>query len=356
MTEKNNLPPSLLQHIPWEIEKDSIWLSSSFLLKRNLGRYYFPPKMSEGQMLQVIDIFKEALFKRSELQQPLLLRAETLSGMDKEFLFEHFLCPESFQNTLSGQAFIIDASSRFFAQINIQDHLQLQLTDAKGEWEQVWNTLSKLDTDLAASLEFAFSPRFGYLTADPANCGTALRATCYLHVSALVHTGQLQEAILKQKEENIEASGILGNMEELVGDLLVLRNRYTLGMTEENFLHSLHATAMKLALSERTIRTHLQQTKSDEMKDHVSRSYGLLVHSYQLQTKEALNALSLLKLGVDLGWVEGISPLKINALFFQSQRAHLSYLFPDQPLDQAEMARKRAEYLHQQTQDVKLKI
>jgi|ERR1700722_2976638 len=357
MTEKTKLPSSLLSHTPWENETNPIWLATSYLLHRNLSQFNFPPKMEERQFEQTLSTLKNSLVKSSLLQETFLLKADEISVLDKEYLFEHFLCMEGFQNTLQGQGFVIDDSGSFLAKLNIQDHLQIQFIDNMGNWGKVWNKLSELETAIGSSLEFSFSPKFGYLTADPSLSGTGLLVQAFLHLPALIHTHQLEETLAKQKEEEITASGIGGNLDEIIGDLVVISNRYTLGMSEETILHAIHAMAMKLMAVEKTLRSHLQTEGNDEIKDQVSRSFGLLLHSYQLQTKEALGALSLMKLALHLGWIEGITDAKLNTLFFQCRRAHLLHLLKEQQTtDSQEIARKRAEFLHKNMQGIVLKI
>lgn len=351
------LPDSLLKHTPWENESNPIWLASSFLLHRNLARFHFPPKMSERELQHTLAQLKEPLLKSPLLQAPTLLQAEMTSPLDKEYLFEHFLCMEGFQNTLAGQGFIVDNSGTFFGKVNILDHLQLQLIDNTGSWEKIWNKLSELETAIGTSVEYAFSSKFGYLTSDPNDCGTGLTTYVFLHLPALVHTHQLEETLLKQKEEGVEAIGMGGNVKELTGDILILSNNCTLGVNEESTLHSIHGTMMKLMALEKSLRTHLQTENNAEIKDQVSRAFGLLLHSYQLQTKEALDALSLVKLALSLGWVEGITDAKLNTLFFQCRRAHLLHLLgQQQTADPQEVAQRRAEFLHKNMQGVILKI
>jgi protein arginine kinase len=353
--KKADLPPTILEHTPWENEEGSIWPASVFILRRNLSRENFPPKLEEQQAARVLETLKNALFASAELAQPLLFTADELPHLDKEFLFEHFLRLESFPAGSKNQAFVLDGSGKFLSLFNVQDHLQLQLIDCKGEWEKAWNLLNTLEGTVAAKLEFAYSPKFGYLTADPNLCGTALEVLVYLHLPALIHTGQLQEALVKQKEEDIVATTMQGNLEEIVGDMIILKNRYTLGLAEEAILHSLHVNAMKFVAFEKSVRTHLQKENTISLKDEISRAYGLLLHSYQLQTKEALGALSLLKLGLDLGWVANISHNKLNDTFFKCRHGHLSKLFPESQ-DPVELAHRRAEFLHKQLAGTELKI
>lgn len=356
MKEKNELPQSILTHTPWVSDGNAIWPASSFLLHRNLARYKFPSKLSEVQSGQILEGLKNALSASSELQNMTFFRADELNPVDKEFLFEHFLSLESFQNVMTGQAFIIDETSLFFGMINIGDHLRIQMIDCKGEWEKTWNKLSRLEIELSSHLEYAYSPCFGYLTADPTACGTGLWVLAYLHLPSLIHTGQLQDVLTKQKEEDIIATGLQGTMKDLVGDFLVFKNNYTLGLTEENILLGLHSCVMKMIVSERTLRTHLKESNDSDMKDHVSRAYGLLLHSYQLDTKEALNALSLVKLGVDLGWIAGVTDSKINDVFFKCRRGHLSHIYDKKTFDPHDLKRQRAEFLHKEFQHIELKI
>ncbi len=341
-----SLPPSILEHTPWENESNPIWPASSFVLHRNLAKHLFPPKLGEMQAGQVLHLVKEAL------QFPHLLEAEKLSLLDKEFIYEHFLAFEGFQNTVKGQGFILDDSGEMLAIVNIQDHLQIELVDTKGEWEKAWNKLSALDSSL--KLDFAFSPRFGYLTSDPLVCGTGLLIYVYLHLPALIHTGQLEDALIKQKEEEVVATSLMGNLEEIAGDMIVLTNDCTVGLSEENILHELHISAMKLVGTEKALRAHLAKENNVEIKDQIARAYGLLLHSYQLKTKETLDALSLIKLGIDLGWVKGMTDKKINEIFFKCRSAHLSYEYKEKAFNPTEAAQKRAAYIHKEIEKVTL--
>lgn len=350
MIEKNELPAHLLAHTPWENEASPIWPASSLILHRNLSKYLFPVKQSEMQAAQVLTILKKAFSEISTLNNLTFLPGEKASLLDKEFVYEHFLDAEPFQHTMPLGAFIFDDTAEFLALLNVEDHLQLHCLDTKGEWEKAWNRLSSLDTDLSNSLNFAFSPRFGYLTEDPTICGSALIVHAYLHLPALIHLGRLEETLIKQKEQEIEAISLQGSLQEIVGDMVILKNSYTLGLTEANIFAAIHLSATRLISEEKALRIELQRQTNPEIKDQVSRAYGLLLHSYQLKTKEALDALSLIKLGIDLGWIQGVTDKKINEVFFKCRHAHLARIFNEKTLDPAEAAIKRAAFIHKELQ------
>lgn len=355
MKEKVNLPKTLLEANPWQNDLDAVWPATAFILHRNLSRYKFPGKLSSSEANQILETVKTMLLASTQLAQPTLLKADELAPIDKEFLFEHFLCLESFQNTGNGQGFLLDESSRFLAQINIEDHLQLRLLNSKGELEKSFGALQNLENSLSEKLEFAYSPKFGFLTADPMLCGTGLVVLIYLQLPALIHKGELAEALVKHKNEEVTATSLLGSLDEIVGDIVVLRNSFTLGLSEENTLQSLHAAATKLVGLESALRAKLKRESDAEIKDAVSRAFGILLHSYQIDTQEALDALSLLKLGVELEWVTGIASRKVSEIFFSSRHAHLSHIFKEKSLDPQTLLHRRAEFLHKELQGAALK-
>jgi protein arginine kinase len=55
--------------------------------------------------------------------------------------------------------------------------------------------------------------------------------------------------------------------------------------------------------------------------------------------------LSLVKLGVALGWIEGIDNATINDALFCSRRAHLHRHYNGE-IDVKDLDKKRAEYVH----------
>lgn len=353
MTERKPLPNPFYTHAPWDDTSNPLWPATSFYLIRNFSLSPFPHKMTESQSMKMVDQVSSLLLKMQQLQNPVLFKAEDLSKIDKEFLYEHFLCRETFQNTLKGQGFIVDDTAHFLAQINLFDHLQLELIDCKNRWEKVWAVLSDIDTALSQSLKPSFSSRFGYLTSDPGKCGTGLSVICYLHLPMLIHTNQLQEALEMHLEDSVTISSLQGAPNDFMGDFVLLQNKYSLGLTEEMILRDLHISATKLSLAEKALRDKCRKTKDVDIKDFVSRSYGLLIHSYQLQTKEVLDALSKVKLGIDLGWIQGISDSKINEVFFTCQRAHISFVYDEQNIDPKDIPHRRAEFIHQQIKDSK---
>lgn len=342
----------LKQKTPWLNDFNPIWVASNIALRRNVDKFNFPAKLPVDRRKQIISLISKELVLHPDLKNPYLLKAEEMGPLEKEFLVEHFLSSESFQQAHTGEAFVVDNTGEFLASFNMKDHLHIQIIDIKGDIENSWNRLVQLEEYLSGKISFSYSSDFGFLTADPSECGTALHVTTFLQLTALIQMNEMTEQLKKYEDDAIVTSYLLGS-DHPVGDLLIISNRYTLGVNEESILQSCRSYTTKLMSAESEAR---QRAKNNaEMKDKVSRAYAILVHSYQIEAQEALNAISLLKLGSELGWISNLTVPQLNELFFNVRRSHLLRLF-DSKISNEELPHKRAEYIHGILKEAKLLI
>lgn len=353
---KNSVHTSiLLDGYPWKNNSNEIWLASTLKILRNIDKFNFPGKINTDKQKAIIPLVSEALVNCPTLDTPLLIRAEDIDPLSKELLSEHFLSETGFYQAHTGEAFILDKTARFLATINIEDHLHLVLMQTQGELEAGWNKLGKIESCVGKSIKYAFSQRFGYLTANPVLCGTGFQATTYLQLPTLIHSEKIDDILEEAADESIMITGLQGSPTEIVGDILAIRNNYTLGVNEEQILKTIHSVSTKLLLEETNLRTQIKAKGDNEIKDRVSRAFGILNHSYQIEAVEALNALSLIKLGIVFGWISGISNAEINELFFNCRRAHLLLHQNGQSPSKEELPHIRAEFIRKALKHVKLK-
>lgn len=355
-SSKNEEPhPLLKQNKPWDINDNNIWLASTVGLRRNIEKFNFPGKLTAERRKQIVNLISKELLSRPDLQKPVLIQGEEIGPLEKEFLLEHFLTFENYNQASNGEAFIFDETGSFLATINFDDHLHLQMLDCKGEIENTWNKLVQIETAIGNQVAYSFSHKFGFLTSDFDHCGTALTVSAFLQLPALIHSEKIDEILEETVDENLTIMGIQGNPTEIVGDVIVVQNNYTLGITEETIVSSIRSFSTKMMVEENTARKKIKEPDDSNVKDKVSRAFGILIHSYQIEAIEALNAISLLKLGVEMGWVKGVSVLDLNKLFFNSRRSHLLCNFP-QKISQEEIIHKRAEFIHKTLKNAQLTI
>lgn len=353
MPDKNSV--LLPQRSPWSNNSNKIWLASNVSLRRNIEKFRFPGKMNVERRKLIVNLISKELLNSSLLKEPVLLKGEDAGPLEKEFLVEHMLSAESIQGAHQGEAFVIDSTGGFLCAINLKDHIHFQEIDVKQEIESAWGRLVKIESRIGEAVAYAYSSQFGFLTADPTECGTGLDTTLFLQPSALIHTGKLQGSLDKIQDNQILIENFLGHTESYVGDILVATNNYSLGFNEETILSYMRNWATKLINEEKACREEVASQESAEIKDKVARAWAVLIHSYQIETQEALNAIALVKLGCDLKWIKGIEIPALNELFFNCRRAHLLRLFPEK-IPQDQIPHKRAEFIHESLKGTELVV
>ncbi|MBM3192218.1 MAG: hypothetical protein FJZ63_06195 [Chlamydiae bacterium] len=354
----SNFSESFFTKPPWENIHSTLWPASLFTLRRNLKKYPFPHQQSETEARLVSETIRQACSRSHFLKDPIFLNLAELTAIQKEFIYEHFFVPEGIVQDRLHQGLIFDASGTFVIGINLSNHLTLHKIDFTSSWHEAWGFLSQADHELSQHLDYAFCPKFGFLTSDLRHCGTGLTLNASLHLPALLQLEMATKLEELVKNEDILITPMQTSTAEHVsdifeGDLVVLQNRFHLGVKEDSLLHHLYNAATQLVNLEKSHRIQIKAGDFPEIKDAVSRSFGLLLHSYQLPTSEAFMALSFLKLGADLGWVKGISDKELNNLLFRCRRGHL-LMQASEELPHDKILHKRASTIHSALKDTSL--
>ena len=71
------------------------------------------------------------------------------------------------------------------------------------------------------------------------------------------------------------------------------------------------------------------EKKPNVLFNHIGRAYGILSHAHSISSKETMNLLSLLRLGVDLGMFDKVERAFVDELFLSTQPAHLQVAQPE---------------------------
>ena len=144
-----------------------------------------------------------------------------------------------------------------------------------------------------------------------------------MHLPALVLSEQVNQVIQAVNKVGLAVRGLYGEGTEAMGNLFQISNQTTLGEKEEDIIARLNKVIEQIILHENNARQSLQQKKPITLLDNVGRAFGILRYAHSMASKEALNLLSYLKLGVDLGFFPETCQLPIDELFIETQPAHL---------------------------------
>ena len=130
--------------------------------------------------------------------------------------------------------------------------------------------------------------------------------------------------------------------------------RARLGRSEEEIIENIDRILKEIIHQEQAARDGLVTSSRTQLEDRIWRAFGLLKHAKTMSSNEALDLLSAVRLGVDLGLMsanggsvatgDGLDLKTVNELFIFSQPAHLQKL-EGKTLTAKERDTKRAQLL-----------
>jgi protein arginine kinase len=168
---------------------------------------------------------------------------------------------------------------------------------------------------LEKKVDYAFSPRYGYLTACPTNVGTGIRVSVMLHLPALKMTNQTEKFFNAARAMNLAVRGLFGEGTDAAGDFYQLSNQVTLGICEAEIIQQLEKTIIpEIVEYENQARRQLLAKDTDILDDKISRAMALLKNAHLISSQEALFLLSHLRLGVNMHDRMGASTPAIEQL------------------------------------------
>ena len=213
--------------------------------------------------------------------------------------------------------------------INEEDHLRMQALRPGLQLRQAWSAIDRLDSALEKKLEYAFSNELGYLTACPTNLGTGIRVSAMLHLPGLVLAEQINPIIQSVNKLGLAVRGLYGEGTEALGNVFQVSNQMTLGESETTIVERLDKVLLQIIEHEENARQTLLEKKTKSVYNHIGRAYGILANAHSISSKETMNLLSLMRLGVELGLFPEVDRALVDELFILTQPAHLQKQFSD---------------------------
>jgi protein arginine kinase len=240
--------------------------------------------------------------------------------------------------------------------INEEDHLRLQVMRPGLALTEAWQQASAIDDAVEASVDYAYSPTFGYLTTCPTNVGTAVRFSVMLHLPALRLTGEIDKVRNAANDMGLALRGMHGENTHATGDLHQLSNQVTLGKSEEALLDELTLEILPTVVRyERLARESLAQRRTRFFEDLVWRAFGVLTHARLLTPEEAIENLSLVRLGAIMRVLPQHFVRKADCLMMHIQQAHLQKLHSSS-LSEAGNTHASAELNQNQRREVRARM
>jgi len=333
-------------------------LTSRIRLARNLRHHPFPGWAKRDQRAAALDLMRPAVDALPAMKGAFSHELGDLTSVQKQVLVERHLISREHAARGDGSAAVIERRQTLSLMLNEEDHLRMQAIRPGLQLTAAFNALSELDTALEESLEFAFDPTLGYLTTCPTNLGTGLRASAMLHLPALVLSDQIGQVLQAVNKIGLAVRGLYGEGTESLGNLYQISNQSTLGESEETIIRRLERVISQVSNHEQNAREKLFEDDPEMVSDKIGRAYGVLRYAHVINSKEALNHLSLLRLGGTLGFFSPETVTLCDTLLMDIQPAHLQLhsgrkLSPEERDSiRAEIVRARLQFLESPDKDI----
>ncbi|HEY5493255.1 MAG TPA: hypothetical protein VIK15_01575 [Candidatus Anoxymicrobiaceae bacterium] len=275
-------------------------ISSRARIARNLEGLPFPIAADEEDLERARGMVLEAVSRRvAEDRDWQISFAEELSRNKLEMMAEEHLTCAAFSDRVGGRALAVGPNDGRSVMVNEEDHVRIQAVVSGAQFMKAWKAADEIDTALETEIQYSYDQRLGFLTSSPSNVGTGLRVSAMLHLPALVITGEIGKTISALAQAGIYVRGLYGEGSGVAGNIFQISNRQTLGRTEEFIVSNMDMIVRQVVDNERTARKMMLREAELDLTDRVHRSLGVVERCRRVCYYEALELISLVKLGVD---------------------------------------------------------
>ncbi len=328
-----------------------IVLGTRIRLARNFAQTPFPAVAPKERLLAVVERCSTFVEPLGEIGDFRFVMMAEVDELERQVMVEkHLISPRHTENAVS-KGLLLSTQEDISIMVNEEDHLRIQVLFPGLALETAWKLANTIDDTIESQLEYAFDESLGYLTACPTNAGTGMRASVMLHLPALARVNQLSKVLTSVSQFGLAVRGLYGEGSESYGNIFQISNQVSMGHTEEEMIEHLAKVTAQIITSERQARQYLaQEERRLVSEDQIYRSYGLLTNARVIETKEALELLSQVCLGIDLNLITHLDKKILKELMVLTRSAHLQKLM-GQKLPPEERDRLRASLIRERLQE-----
>ena len=343
-------------HKWYENQEDSlaVVVASRIRILRNFKSYLFPTRLTNEQKSDLSILVEDKLN-----QLPVVLEKKfenymlnEISDTNRIALRERQVINKFSSENKAGVGLILSEDESVSLTINGMDHLRMQISRCGMELDEVWQEMNQLDDFVNKQFEYAFHEKFGYMTVYPTNVGNGMRAYLILHLPMLSSSKRFRALLNEISRYGVTVKGAFGEGQDNDGNMFVLYNQKTLGLSEKDIIQVLTKVARQLASQEKAVRRQVLTTHRLELEDSIYRSYGTLKYAKNLSLKETIDHLSQIRLGQEEGLLSFKEPCNCYKMMLGVQNANLQTYW-DRQIEEKALNRARATYIQRQIPELR---
>lgn len=304
-----------------------IVISSRIRLARNVEGIPFSPWAEKAELKSIFEISRQIVEEDSLFRDSNLLLLDELTPLESQFLVEkHLISIYHAREKHPYRGCVFNQKETLSIMINEEDHFRIQYLLSGLQLNNIWKLINKIDDEIEKKVTYAFSEKEGYLTSCPTNVGTGMRASIMLHLPALAKINGINDILKAISKIGYVVRGFYGEGTEVMGNLFQVSNQITLGFSEEEIIDNLEKVNQQIISKEQKVRRDLLSNSKNQLEDEAWRAYGILSNARNISSAEAMELLSKLRFGVELGIIPHPNLGTLNRLMLLIQPAYLQML------------------------------
>jgi len=322
-----NLKESTAEWTSGQGPLSDIVISSRIRLARNVEGIPFSPRAEQDELKKIFVLSRQAIEEDSLFKDSNLLLLDELTPLESQFLVEkHLISIYHAREKHLYRGCVFNQKETLSIMINEEDHFRIQYLLPGLQLSNIWKLINKVDGEIEKKVTYAFSEKEGYLTSCPTNVGTGMRASIMLHLPALVMINGINDMLKAISKIGYVVRGFYGEGTEVMGNLFQVSNQITLGLSEEEIIDNLEKVNQQIINKEQKVRKDLLSNSKNQLEDQAWRAYGTLSSARIISSAEAMELLSKLRFGVELGIIPFLNLGTLNKLMLLIQPAYLQML------------------------------
>ncbi|MBQ4377788.1 MAG: hypothetical protein II821_01120 [Treponema sp.] len=335
--------------------ENDVVLSTRVRLARNLANFPFPSKFKDDDAFRVQTLVFDSFSHCSEPDRYQGVISQELDPLGAEILEERGVLDSKFAKE-NGSGIIVRTDGKISCEVNTIDHVRLASFVPGLDGDGAFSLAAKVDDELQNTLQFAADYNVGYLTSNLCDSGSGMKVSCRVHLPSLSFSGRLLDlfASLNSKEINVSDCFGAGNLpSSSLGFYYQVSTKIAGNGTELSQIAALVSAVKSLVENERRERSVVLRNRQTELRSKIYTSYSKVKFSSLLDLREAVEIISDIKWGKNLGFFTGIEDRELCALLYRIQNGHLQFFLNSRkfnfPKDISENKELKTRYLRSLT-------
>lgn len=303
---------------------DDVVVSSRVRLARNLANFPFPVNFHDDDAERIQNIVLDSFNHFPDVDAWQMVPFSSLEPLGEKILMERKLFQEK-----NGTGLVTRLDGVVSCLVNCKDHVRISSFYPGLACDKAYSTSRDVDENLQKHIQFAASHDFGFLTSRVKDAGSGMKTSVVLHLPSISYSGKLKELYEELKPKGFTIRDCYGAGERSassLGSFYQISNASSAKGSEIDQLASITAETKLICEMERKIRDELADNRRTVLCDLVVRSFAVTRYCSLMGLREAIDVISTLKWGLDLGFIEGPEDYDFSSLLYRVQSGHLEFL------------------------------